>query len=96
MLSYSKNHIKEHAHTTEFIVADASRIPRLYPIKDEAGKYFIPPTASSNSLARLEKGGKREHDNDNFTGNIFAEYTILKDLRIKGVFGGKSLELPNP
>jgi TonB-linked SusC/RagA family outer membrane protein len=88
MLSYSKNHIKEHAYSTEFIVADASRIPRLYPIKDAEGHYYIPATSSSNPLARLEKGGSREHDNDNFMGNVFAEYNILKDLRIKGVFGG--------
>lgn len=88
MLAYSKNHIKEHAYSTEFIVADASRIPRLYPIKDAEGNYFIPATSSSNPLARLEKGGSREHDNDNFMGNIFAEYDILKNLRIKGVFGG--------
>jgi TonB-linked SusC/RagA family outer membrane protein len=88
MLAYSKNHIKEHAYSTEFIVADASRIPRLYPIKDAEGNYFIPETSSSNPLARLEKGGNRVHDNDNFMANIFAEYNILKDLRIKGVFGG--------
>jgi TonB-linked SusC/RagA family outer membrane protein len=88
MLAYNKNHIKEHAYSTEFIVADASRIPRLYPIKDAQGNYFIPETSSSNPLARLEKGGSRVHDNDNFLGNIFAEYNILKDLRIKAVLGG--------
>lgn len=88
MLAYNKNHIKEHAYSTEFIVGDASRIPRLYPIKDTLGNYYIPPTASSNPLARLEKGGNREHVNDNFMGNIFAEYTIVKNLRIKGIFGG--------
>ncbi len=88
MLSYSKNHVKEHAYSTEFIVADASRIPTLYPIKDSEGRYFIPQTSTSNPLARLEQGGNREHDNDNFMGNIFAEYNILKDLRIKGVLGG--------
>ncbi|MBT1701950.1 TonB-dependent receptor [Chryseosolibacter indicus] len=88
MLAYTNNHIKEHAHTTEFIVADASRIPRLYPIKDSVGNYNIAPTSSSNPLAKLEKGGIRTHDNDNFSGNIFAELNILKDLKIRGVFGG--------
>lgn len=88
MLAYTNNNIKEHAHTTEFIVADASRIPRLYSIKDSVGNYTIAPTSSSNPLAKLEKGGTRTHDNDNFSGNIFAEFNILKDLKIKGVFGG--------
>jgi TonB-linked SusC/RagA family outer membrane protein len=88
MIAYSKNHVKEHAYSTEFIVADASRIPRLYPIKDSQGNYFIPATSSSNPLARLEQGGSRVHDNDNFMGNIFAEYTVLKDLRFKAVLGG--------
>jgi TonB-linked SusC/RagA family outer membrane protein len=88
MLAYTNNYIKEHAYTTEFIVADASRIPRLYPIKDSLNNYYIPPTSSSNSLARLEQGGNRTYDNDNLTGNIFAEFNILKDLKIKGVFGG--------
>lgn len=88
MLAYNKNHTKEHAYSTEFIVADASRIPRLYPIKDANGNYVIPTTSTSNPLARLEQGGSRERDNDNFMGNIFAEYTILKDLRFKAVLGG--------
>ena len=88
MIAYNKNQVKEHAYSTEFIVADASRIPRLYPIKDAEGNYFIPATSSSNPLARLEQGGSRVRDNDNFMGNIFAEYTILKDLRFKAVLGG--------
>lgn len=88
MLAYTNNYTKEHAHTTEFIVADASRIPRVYPIKDADGNYFIPQSSSSNPLAKLEKGGTRRHDNDNLTGNVFAEFNVLENLKIKGVFGG--------
>ncbi|HYG37353.1 MAG TPA: TonB-dependent receptor [Cytophagales bacterium] len=87
MVAYTKAQTKEHAYSTEFIVADASRIPRLYPIKDSLGRYYIPPTSSSNSLARLQKGGQRERDNDNIYGNVFAEFTPIKNLKIKGVFG---------
>lgn len=87
MMAYTKSQIKEHAYSTDFIVADASRIPRLYPIKDSLGRYNIPPTSSSNPLAKLEQGGFRSYDNDNIYGNIFAEYQVIKGLNVKGVFG---------
>lgn len=87
IMAYARHQVKEHAYQTEWIIGDAARIPRIYPIKDENGNYVVAQGSSSNSLARLEKGGKRTYDNDNLYGNLNAEYTIIEGLTVKGVAG---------
>jgi TonB-linked SusC/RagA family outer membrane protein len=87
ILAYTRHVLKEHAYTTEWIIGDAARIPRIYPVRDSSGQYYISPGTSSNALARLEKGGKRTHNNDDLYGNINGEYTVLKGLTLKGVLG---------
>jgi TonB-linked SusC/RagA family outer membrane protein len=90
ILAYARTQIKEHAFDTGFLVADAARMPRTYPIVDSLGRYVLSPILSeSNPLARLEKGGYRSYDNDNVYGNVSAEWTVFRGFRLRGLFGGE-------
>jgi TonB-linked SusC/RagA family outer membrane protein len=87
-LSFTRQDMTEHAFWSEWIISTAMRIPRIYPIKDTLGNYFIAPTAASNPLAWLEKGGQRNYLNDNFLMNLNAEFTITNHLSLKAIYGG--------
>lgn len=85
--SYTGSVIKEHAYWTEWLIEQATRIPVIYPIKDENGNYTLPSGSNSNGLARLSEGGMRTYTNDGFAGSISAEWSIIKDLKLKGFIG---------
>lgn len=89
ILSYARSGTKETAYFTEWIIADASRIPRIYPVQDSLGRYVVPPSSGSNSLARLQEGGLRTNANDNIYGNVNAEYELAKGWKVRGVFGAE-------
>lgn len=90
ILAYARTQIKEHAWDTGFLIADAARMPRTYPITDSLGRYVLSPILSeSNPLALLEKGGTRRYDNDNVYGNVSAEWEVVKGFKLRGVFGGE-------
>lgn len=86
-IGYAHTDTKEHAYYSNWIVSTASRIPTIYPIKDTAGKYVLPPTSSINPLAQLEQGGRRLYNNDNLNLNFNAEYAITKNISAKVVYG---------
>lgn len=88
-LSYVRNKIQDHAYWTEWIIEQATRMPPIYPIKDENDNYTLPSGSNSNALARLEIGGYRQNKNDALSANVSAEYIILEGLSIKGMIGGK-------
>ncbi|MCK7556805.1 SusC/RagA family TonB-linked outer membrane protein [Chitinophaga sedimenti] len=85
--AYAKQKIREHAYYSDWLVSTAIRIPRIYPIKDTAGHYFLAPTASNNPLAQLEKGGRRLYNNDSYNYMANAEYALTKHLSAKVVYG---------
>lgn len=85
--SYNGSTTKEHAYWSEWIIEQATRIPVIYPIKDENGAYTLPSGSNSNALARLSEGGMRTYQSDGFAGSIAAEWSIIKDLKLKGFFG---------
>lgn len=87
-LSFTRQDMTEHAYWSEWIISTSMRIPRIYPIRDTAGNYYIAPTASTNPLAWLEKGGKRNYLNDNFLMNVNAEFNIVDHLTFKAIYGG--------
>lgn len=90
ILSYARTEIKEHSFNTGTLIVDAGRTPTYYPIKDDNGNYLTNDVlAEFNPLGILEKGGYRKRDNDDIFGNLNAELNITKDLKIKGVFGGR-------
>ncbi|MWB93100.1 SusC/RagA family TonB-linked outer membrane protein [Flavobacterium sp. GA093] len=85
--AYNGAIIKEHAYWTNWLIEQATRIPVIYPVKDENGNYTLPSGSNSNGLARLTEGGMRTYQNDGLVGSLTAEWSILKDLKIKGFFG---------
>jgi TonB-linked SusC/RagA family outer membrane protein len=88
IVAFARTDGKEHAYFTEWLMADASRIPRIYPLVDSLGRYVVPPSSGSNPLARLKNGGERTNVNDNVYGNLNAEYTLFDGLKVRGVLGG--------
>ncbi|PKB18839.1 TonB-dependent receptor [Flavobacterium sp. 5] len=88
--AYTGSTTKEHAYWTEWLIEQATRIPVIYPIKDAEGNYTLPSGSNSNGLARLSEGGMRTNQSDGLSGSLSAEWTIIKDLKLKGFFGANS------
>ncbi len=89
IISYTKVQNKDHSFNAGTLMVDASRVPLYYSFKDTAGNYLTNPvSAELNPKGILEKGGYRRSDDDEFFGNFNAEYSITKDLKIRGLFGG--------
>ncbi|PAW94468.1 SusC/RagA family TonB-linked outer membrane protein [Mucilaginibacter sp. MD40] len=92
ILAYTRTEIKEHSFNTGTLIVDAGRTPTYYPIQDAQGNYLTNDVlAEFNPLGILEKGGYRKRDNDNIFGNLTAELSVTKDLKLKGVIGGTLL-----
>jgi TonB-dependent starch-binding outer membrane protein SusC len=89
ILSYVKVDGKDHSYNSATLIVDASRVPLYYSYQDSAGKYLTNPvSAQFNPKAILQDGGYRRSNDDEIFGNINAEYAVMKDLKLKGVFGG--------
>lgn len=89
ILSYAKVQGKDHSSDAATLIVDATRVPLYYSFKDTAGNYLTNPvSAQYNPKAILENGGYRKSNDDEIFGNLSAEYTVTKDLKIRGVFGG--------
>ena len=89
-VAYTRNEIKDHAYWTEWLIEQATRMPSIYPIKDENG-YTFPSGSNSNALARLEQGGYRQISNDDLSGVFNADFKILDGLMLRGMVGGQLL-----
>ena len=87
-MSFARNDIKDHAYFEQWIVEPTVRIPPIYNIVDENGDYTLSSGSNSNPLAQLEVGGITNTQNDEFLGNFSLEFEPVKDLIIRGVFGG--------
>lgn len=87
-ISYTRNEIKDHAYWTDWILEQVMRMPPIYLIKDD-GKYTYPSGSNSNSLARLEVGGYRQSSNDDLSGILNAELSIVDGLKLKTMVGGQ-------
>jgi TonB-linked SusC/RagA family outer membrane protein len=89
ILSYVKVQNKDHSYVAGTLLVDASRVPLYYSFQDSAGNYLTNPvSAQFNPKAILEKGGYRKSNDDEVFGNFSAEYPVIRDLKIRGVFGG--------
>ena len=88
-VAYARNEVKDHAYWTEWIIEQATRMPSIYPIKDENGAYTYPSGSNSNALARLEQGGYRQNSNDDVSATLNAELKIWDGLKLKGMIGGQ-------
>lgn len=89
ILSYIKNQIKDHSYNAGTLIVDASRVPLYYSFQDSLGRYLTNPvSAQFNPKAILEQGGYRRSNDDEVFGTISGEYSLLRDLKIQGLFGG--------
>ncbi|WP_207209747.1 SusC/RagA family TonB-linked outer membrane protein [Flavobacterium beibuense] len=84
---YNGSTVNEHAYWTNWLIEQATRMPVIYNIRDEEGNFTLPSGSNSNALARLTNGGMRTYEIDNFSGSLSAEWSIVKDLKLKGFFG---------
>lgn len=88
-IAYARNQIKEHSTSTQTLIVDAGRVPTYYKLKDEQGRYLTNDVlAEYNPLGILEQGGSRKYDDDNLFGNISADLSLFKGLKLRGVVGG--------
>lgn len=89
ILSYAKSQIKDHSSSTSTLIVDAGRVPTIYKLKDDQGRYLTNDVLSEfNPLGILEQGGYRKYDNDNLFGSLNAEYAATDYLKFRGVVGG--------
>ena len=89
ILSYVKSNGKDHSSNASTLIIDASRVPLLYNFQDSLGRYLTNAVSSEfNPKAVLQNGGFRKYNNDEVFGSITGEYEVIKDLKIRGVFGG--------
>ncbi|MBS1606906.1 MAG: TonB-dependent receptor [Bacteroidetes bacterium] len=89
IVGYAKTRIKDHSTVSANLVVDAGRVPLYYNFQDSAGNYLTNAvSAQYNPKGILEKGGYRSLDNNELFGNFNGEYTIARDFKIRGVFGG--------
>ncbi|MBE8720718.1 SusC/RagA family TonB-linked outer membrane protein [Sphingobacterium pedocola] len=89
LAAYARNTVKDHAYWTDWIIEQATRMPSIYPIRNENGDYTYPGGSNSNSLARLEQGGLRRSANDDLSGILNAEFKILDGLKLRGMVGAQ-------
>ncbi|MET4082183.1 TonB-linked SusC/RagA family outer membrane protein [Pedobacter sp. UYP30] len=89
ILNYTKSRNKTSAASQGFSIADANRVPSNYNFQDADGNYLTNPVSSQqNVLGLLTEGGFNQSDNDEIFGNLNGTYSITKDLKLTGVFGG--------
>ncbi|WP_423147999.1 TonB-dependent receptor [Rubrolithibacter danxiaensis] len=89
ILSYARSEIKDHSFSTSTLLVDAGRVPTIYKIRDDEGRYLTNDVLTEfNPLGILEQGGYRKYDNDNVFGNLNAEFSVTDFFKLKGVFGG--------
>jgi TonB-linked SusC/RagA family outer membrane protein len=89
ILSYAKTQIKDHSSNTSTLIVDAGRVPTIYKLKDDQGRYLTNEVlAQFNPLGILEQGGYRKYDNDNLFGSLNAEYAATSFLKFRAVLGG--------
>ena len=89
ILSYAKTQIKDHSSSTSTLIVDAGRVPTIFKMKDEQGRYLTNEVlAEFNPLGQLEQGGYRKYDNDNLFGSLNAEFAVTNFLKLRAVVGG--------
>jgi TonB-linked SusC/RagA family outer membrane protein len=81
-LSYTNGINRTHPFSTGFIVRDAMRTPRIYPIRDEAGNFVVPPLTSNSVFAQLSQGGFKMTQSNNLLAGLNVTVTPIENLHI--------------
>ena len=89
ILLYTKTRNKTNSVGDNNIFADANRVPLNFSFQDENGNYLTNAVAGQyNEYGVLEKGGFNQADNDEIFGTFNGQFSITKDLKLTGEFGG--------
>ncbi|RYY27747.1 MAG: SusC/RagA family TonB-linked outer membrane protein, partial [Sphingobacteriaceae bacterium] len=89
ILNYTKSRNKTNSLGNNNLFADANRVPYNNSFLDADGNYLTNTVASQyNGYGVLQNGGFNQADNDRIFGNLNAQLSITKDLKLTGVFGG--------
>ncbi|MDR0506147.1 MAG: TonB-dependent receptor [Dysgonamonadaceae bacterium] len=89
LMGYNRRIERTVAGGTGNVIINSSRIPPYYYYKFKGGdKYLINDViGDDNTLAKLEKGGYENKDEDNFIGNLNLDLKIIEGLKAKGLVG---------
>ncbi|MCU0354107.1 MAG: TonB-dependent receptor [Cytophagales bacterium] len=79
--AYAKAYTRGTSASMDFIIRDALRTPRIYPIVNEDGTFPTTASLSGNTIAALALGGFRMLETDNLVANFDATLTPLEGLR---------------
>lgn len=81
-LAYTKSYFNKQQADIGFLIRDAMRTPRIYPVKDSLGNYVVPALNSNNVIAQLEYGGFNRTDRDNLLGGVDVTITPVEHFKI--------------
>jgi TonB-linked SusC/RagA family outer membrane protein len=81
-LAYTNSITRKHPFSTGFLIRDAMRTPRIYPIKDEEGNFVVPPLTSNSVFALLSQGGFKLTQSNNLLGGLNVAITPIEHLLI--------------
>ncbi|MVT40581.1 SusC/RagA family TonB-linked outer membrane protein [Chitinophaga oryziterrae] len=79
-IAYTKSYYRTQQPDIGFLMRDAMRTPRIYPVKDSLGNYVVPALSSGNVIAALDLGGYNMREEDNLLGGIDVTINPVKHL----------------
>jgi len=81
-LAYTNGQTRNHSADQGFLIRDAMRQPRIYPIIDSLGNFAVAPLTSNNAFALLTQGGYKLLQSDNLLGVINLNIAPIEGLNI--------------
>jgi TonB-linked SusC/RagA family outer membrane protein len=69
-LAYTNGQTRNHSADQGFLMRDAMRQPRIYPLVDSLGNFAVAPLTSNSGFALLSQGGYRLLQSDNLLGML--------------------------
>lgn len=88
IMAFTRNNSRDNRGGS--IEIDATRVPTYYyyRLKDEQGRYLVNDVLGEfNPLGQLEASGWNKYRNNDFTGNLSADFRIIEGLKLRGVLG---------
>lgn len=88
IMAFTRNNSRDNRGGS--IEIDATRVPTYYyyKLKDEQGRYLVNDVLGEfNPLGQLEASGWNKYRNNDFTGNVSADFRIIDGLKLRGVLG---------
>ncbi|MRG45557.1 SusC/RagA family TonB-linked outer membrane protein [Chitinophaga sp. SYP-B3965] len=81
-MAYSKSYFNKQQADIGFLMRDAMRTPRIYPVKDSLGNYVVPALNSNNVIAQLANQGYNRNERDNLLGGLNVTIMPVDHFRI--------------